>query len=147
MKNLTLVIPVKNETESLPKFLKEVIKIKYKVMLVIDSRDKNLYNSKLYKNKSIQKIIPKKTGYGNALIVGINKVKTKYFCIINADGSMNPVDIKNILSTRLTPRLYFKSDDGVKNSVIMDQLISKARAGDMDEGKGESETDTDLSDS
>ena len=27
MKNLTLVIPVKNETESLPKFLKEVIKM------------------------------------------------------------------------------------------------------------------------
>ena len=44
MKNLTLVIPVKNETESLPKFLKEVMKMKYNVMLVIDSKDKNSYN-------------------------------------------------------------------------------------------------------
>tara|TARA_B100000795_G_scaffold240240_1_gene202313 strand:- start:1285 stop:1971 length:687 start_codon:yes stop_codon:yes gene_type:complete len=105
MKNLTLVIPVKNETESLPKFLKEVIKMKYKTMLVIDSKDKNSYNSKLYKNKYIQKIIPNKTGYGNALIGGINNVKTKYFCIINADGSMNPADIKNMM--KLTNKYSF----------------------------------------
>ena len=97
MKNLTLVIPVKNEVESLPKFLSEVMKLKYKVMLVIDSKDKNSYNSKLYRHRLIQKTIPKKTGYGNALIGGINKVKTKYFCIINADGSMNPKDIKKML--------------------------------------------------
>ena len=29
-------------------------------------------------------------GYGNALIEGVNSVKTKYFCIINADGAMDP---------------------------------------------------------
>jgi glycosyltransferase involved in cell wall biosynthesis len=105
MKNLTLVIPVKNEVESLPKFLSEVIKLKYKVMLVIDSKDKNSYNSKLYQHRLIQKIIPKKTGYGNALIGGINKVKTKYFCIINADGSMNPKDIKKMM--KLTNKYSF----------------------------------------
>ena len=29
-------------------------------------------------------------GYGNALIEGINNSKTKFSCIINADGSMDP---------------------------------------------------------
>ena len=35
----------------------------------------------------------KKPGYGNALIEGINSTKTKYFSIINADGSMDPKDL------------------------------------------------------
>lgn len=105
MKNLTLIIPVKNETESLPKFLKEVLKMKYKILLVIDSKDKNTYQKKLYQHPNIKKIIPKMTGYGNALICGINNIKTKFFCIINADGSMNPRDIKKMM--KMTKKYSF----------------------------------------
>ena len=32
----------------------------------------------------------------NALIEGIEKITTDYFCIINADGSMNPIYLKEM---------------------------------------------------
>ena len=32
----------------------------------------------------------KNRGYGSAIIEGIKITNTKFFCIINADGSMNP---------------------------------------------------------
>ena len=40
--------------------------------------------------KNIKIIEQKNNGYGNALIEGINSARTKYCCIINADGAMNP---------------------------------------------------------
>ena len=40
----------------------------------------------------------KKKGYGAALIEGIKNVKTKYFCIFNADGSFNPKELSIMLN-------------------------------------------------
>ena len=48
-------------------------------------------------------------GYGNALIEGINFIKTKYFCIINADGSMNPSYLEEMLSHTKDNDLIFTS--------------------------------------
>ena len=39
---------------------------------------------------------PKDKGYGAALIEGINNVDTKFFCIFNADGSFNPIELTNM---------------------------------------------------
>ena len=36
-------------------------------------------------------------GYGSALIEGINKIDTDYLCIFNADGSFDPVNLKQML--------------------------------------------------
>ena len=36
-------------------------------------------------------------GYGNALIEGINNCETEYCCIINADGSMDPKYLKDMM--------------------------------------------------
>ena len=36
-------------------------------------------------------------GYGDALIQGINFIETELFCIFNADGSFNPIEIKQML--------------------------------------------------
>ena len=38
-------------------------------------------------------------GYGDALILGIKSVKTEYFCIFNADGSFNPIEISGMYSS------------------------------------------------
>ena len=37
-------------------------------------------------------------GYGNALIEGLGKINTEFFCIINADGSMDPKYLKQMLN-------------------------------------------------
>jgi hypothetical protein len=91
MKDLTLVIPAKNEWLSLPKVLDELNKYNYKIFIVIHKTDKKTIKSvKIYNHKIIKQ---NSYGYGNAIIKGINSVKTKYFCIFNADGSFDPNDI------------------------------------------------------
>jgi glycosyltransferase involved in cell wall biosynthesis len=95
MDKLTLVIPAKNESESLPLVLKELEPLKIKVIVVIPAGD-NLTR------KSIEnldcKIIDEKNGkgYGCALRIGIEQVETDFFCIFNADGSFHPSYLNNM---------------------------------------------------
>ncbi len=107
--NLTLLIPVKNEIESLGLFLKKLEKFEYKKLLVIDKKDENNYKLLIKKSKNTKIYISKKTGYGNALIEGINKINSKYFCVINADGSMNPAEIKKMVNLTKTNSFIFGS--------------------------------------
>jgi glycosyltransferase involved in cell wall biosynthesis len=88
MKNLTLVIPAKNEEYSLPKVLEEIKNINCKKFIILSGTDVKTIRS--IKNYNCKIIKQKKNGYGNALIEGINKVSTKYLCIFNADGSFDP---------------------------------------------------------
>ena len=46
-------------------------------------------------------------GYGAAIKEGVNKVKTKYFCIINADGSMNPKYLDQMFNKLFDENLDF----------------------------------------
>ncbi len=96
MENLTLVIPAKREAESLPVFLKELSEYNYKKIIVMDKDDESTINS-IKDFKDVEILFQKERGYGSALIEGINATKTKYFCIINADGSMNPSYLKPML--------------------------------------------------
>ena len=96
MKELTLVIPAKFESESLPKVLTELNKISVKIIVVLPKDDLLTFNSiKKYNSKII---FQKKNGYGSALNEGILSVKTKYFCIFNADGAFNPKYLKKMLN-------------------------------------------------
>jgi glycosyltransferase involved in cell wall biosynthesis len=88
MNRITLVIPAKNEEKSLPYVLDEIRNIKCKKLLIVTN-----INKKILKLKKIYKfdlILQNKDGYGSAIIEGIKKVKTKYLCIYNADGSFDP---------------------------------------------------------
>ena len=95
MDDTTLVIPAKNEAESLPKVLNELLKYKIKKIIVIPSDDKKTLDAiKTFDCKIIKQ---RGVGFGNALTQGINAVKTKYFCIFNADGSFNPIYLNDLL--------------------------------------------------
>jgi len=95
MENLTLLIPAKFESESLPSVLTELKKFNYKISVILKETDLTTINS--IKDFNIEVIYQKGNGYGNALIEGINNCKTKYFCIFNADGSFNPNEISEIM--------------------------------------------------
>ena len=88
MKNITLIIPAKDESESLPSVLKKLKKFKFKVNVVLHKSDKKTIKSIKYLKTKI--IYQAKKGYGDALITGINYCQTKFFCIFNADGSFKP---------------------------------------------------------
>ena len=89
MRDLTLIIPAKKEVESLPVFLKEIESYKCKKFVVLQKEDLETKEA-IRKIKNIKIIEQMNNGFGNALIEGINSVRTKYCCIINADGAMNP---------------------------------------------------------
>ena len=54
-------------------------------------------------------LVQKNSGYGNALIEGINSVTTEFCCIINADGSMNPAYLHTMLEKCSDQDLVFTS--------------------------------------
>ena len=94
MENLTLIIPAKNEKESLPNVLSELKKYNLNIIVVLEKEDLDTINSiKEYDHKILYQI---NKGYGDALLQGIRNVKTNFFCIFNADGSFNPIELKNM---------------------------------------------------
>jgi len=95
MNNLTLIIPAKNEKESLPHVLEELKGKNIKVHVILEEIDQKTIKS--ISNFECKIIFQKKIGYGDALIEGINSVNTKYFCIFNADGSFDPAEIDTML--------------------------------------------------
>jgi len=96
MENLTLVIPAKNEKESLPIVLNELKKFNIKILVVLEKEDMETINS--IRNYNCDILYQLNKGYGDALIQGINNTKTKYFCIFNADGSFVADELKDIFN-------------------------------------------------
>ena len=89
MKDLTLLIPTKKEVESLPKFLREIDNLDCKKLIVLQKEDVETKNA-IKDFDNIEILEQNNNGYGNAIIEGINHIDSKFFCIINADGSMDP---------------------------------------------------------
>jgi glycosyltransferase involved in cell wall biosynthesis len=96
MKNLTLIIPAKNEEISLPKVLEEIKKYKCKKIIILSKKDKKTINA--ISNFKCKIIKQKISGYGAALTEGIENVKTKYLCIFNADGSFDPKYLNKMIN-------------------------------------------------
>ena len=88
--DLTLVIPAKEETNCLFHVLEELQGFDIQKIIIIPN-DHNFPNE--WKFEKVKIINQKKNGYGNALLEGIDKVETKFFCIFNADGSFNPKEL------------------------------------------------------
>ena len=95
MNNLTLVIPAKNEKDSLPKVLDELKNYSLKILIILEKEDEETIQSA--RNYNCEILYQNGKGYGDALIHGINSVKTELFCIFNADGSFNPIELPKML--------------------------------------------------
>ena len=95
MNNLTLIIPAKNEEESLPQVLNEIKNYSCNKIVILEKSDIKTIES--IKNFECKIVYQAGQGYGNALIEGINNVTTDYLCIFNADGSFNPSYLNDML--------------------------------------------------
>ena len=79
MKDLTLIIPAKNEPESLPYVLIELEKLKLEFLIIMEERDFVTINAiDRFKSKII---FQKNRGYGDAILLGLQSIKTKYFLL------------------------------------------------------------------
>ena len=108
MKDLTLLIPTKKEVESLPKFLREIDNLDCKKLIVLQKEDVETKNA-IKDFDNIEILEQNNNGYGNAIIEGINHINTKFFCIINADGSMDPKYLSSMLNECIEKDLVFAS--------------------------------------
>ena len=96
MKNLTLIIPAKDEEDSLPQVLNEIKNYECNIIIILEESDIKTINS--IKNFNCKILYQSGRGYGNALIEGMNSVETDYTCIFNADGSFDPKYLKEMLN-------------------------------------------------
>ena len=79
MNDLTLIIPAKNESESLPQVIDSLKNLTCKIKVSLQVNDKATIDS--ISNKNIEIFYQSGKGYGNSLKEAINDCKTKYFCI------------------------------------------------------------------
>jgi len=95
VKNLTLIIPAKNEEDSLPQVLEEIKNYECNKIVILEESDFKTINA--IKKFNCKLVYQTGRGYGNALIEGLNNVETDYTCIFNADGSFNPKYLEEML--------------------------------------------------
>ena len=95
MSDLTLIIPAKNEKESLPKVLDELKKFNFKKNIILEASDKLTIEA--IKTYDCKIIYQDSNGYGDALKKGIETIETEFFCIFNADGSFNPKELDQMI--------------------------------------------------
>tara|TARA_B100000131_G_C17875389_1_gene516009 strand:- start:46 stop:711 length:666 start_codon:yes stop_codon:yes gene_type:complete len=91
MNDLTLIIPAKNESESLPIVLEGLKSFTCNIIVSLPKDD--LLTIESINKYNVEIIKQKENGYGSALIEGIKNCRTKYFCIFNADGSFDSSDL------------------------------------------------------
>jgi len=130
MKNLTIVIPAKNEEDNLPFVLHELKRINCKKIIVVNKINKKIKDIK--KKFKITVLKQSSNGYGVAIIQGIKKVKTDLIAIFNADGSFDPRFLFNIKNYNLNDKFLFasryekgaKSDDDTVVTYIGNKIFT-----------------------
>ena len=107
MNNLTLIIPAKNEAESLPIVLDDLKNLNCKILVSMKNDDISTFNS--IKNYNIKIHYQSKSGYGNSLVEAIQNCETELFCIFNADGSFDKEDLFKMRELCLENEFVFAS--------------------------------------
>ncbi len=95
MKKITFIVPTKNRTIQLEKFIKYHKKIfknlKYKFLIVDGSNTINHIKVKKFcKKNKISLLKQKKSGFMNSCFESINKVKTEYCTFLYDDDQLSP---------------------------------------------------------
>ncbi|MDB2486222.1 glycosyltransferase family 2 protein [Pelagibacteraceae bacterium] len=109
MTNLTIIIPTKNEEESLKILLNEIKEYDNVIgeIIIVDanSTDNTLV---VAKNENCRTILQNENGgYGDAIVRGVYASNYKYSIILDGDGSKNPVYINKLLETIISKDLDF----------------------------------------
>ena len=121
---ISLIIPCKNEAESLGAVLNEVKNNEYvdEIIVVVDSKDDN--SIPIINDFDCELIIQKRKGYGSAIIEGFKKAKNKFGCIYNADYSFDPRYLKDLVNLSKQHDFVFGSRYGGKGGSDDDDIIT-----------------------
>ena len=128
MSDLTLIIPAKNEKESLPKVLDELLKYNFKKNIILEASDETTIEA--IKTYDCKIIFQDSKGYGDALKKGIETVETKFFCIFNADGSFDPKYLKELKNRVLSGQDFvfcsrYEKEGGSEDDTVITYIGNK----------------------
>jgi glycosyltransferase involved in cell wall biosynthesis len=106
---LTVVIPIYNEAQSLGYFLPELVAVckthRWQLILVNDgSRDDTAAILSQYEDGNIVKVLHHKVnrGYGGALKTGLSSARTRYVVTMDGDGQHRTADLEAIQQFAVT---------------------------------------------
>ena len=128
MTKVSIIIPTLNAEESLKILLNEINKNSENVreIIIVDaqSSDKTIEISKSYNSKII--IQNNKSGYGDAIIKGINASNSEFSLVLDGDGSKNPIYINSLLSKIIKSKsdFVFAERYGENASSLDDTLLT-----------------------
>ena len=94
---ISLIIPCKNEVESLGAVLNEVKDNKFidEIIVIVDNEEDN--SIPVIEKFNYKLIIQSKKGYGSAIIEGFSNAKNNFGCIYNADYSFDPKYFEDLI--------------------------------------------------
>lgn len=97
---VSVLIPTKNEEGCIGRVLKEIPRDIVNEVVIIDgqSTDGTREEAKKFLKKNDKLIRQKKIGFGDAFLEGIKLVRGEIIIMMDADGSHNPQDIKQIMN-------------------------------------------------
>tara|TARA_B110001452_G_scaffold132307_1_gene109949 strand:+ start:833 stop:1507 length:675 start_codon:yes stop_codon:yes gene_type:complete len=87
---ISLIIPSKNEIETLGTVLTEVQNNRLIDEIIVIVDDENDNSIEVAKKHNCKIVIQKSKGYGSAIIEGFKNAKNNFGCIFNADFSFDP---------------------------------------------------------
>ncbi len=96
MDDLTIIIPAKQEKDSLPSVIENLKGFNCKIIVSLQENDNETINA--IKDLGVEIFYQSGIGYGNSLREAITNCKTKFFCIFNADGSFDNRDLTKMFS-------------------------------------------------
>lgn len=125
MKDLSIIIPAKQEVESLPIVLDEIKNFECDKIVILPPEDNETINA-ISKFNSLKIIKQNSPGVGSAIKQGISSINTNYFCILMADGSTDPKYIPQFYELLNREKLdlvfgsrYEKNDSGSDDDTIV----------------------------
>jgi len=96
-KNISLIIPTKNESKNLPYVIPKIPDIVDEIILVDGNSSDDTIKNALKLNSKIKVVKQKSHGKGQAIIEGFRESKGEILIMIDADGSMDPKEIPTFI--------------------------------------------------
>ncbi|MFX0084071.1 MAG: glycosyltransferase family 2 protein [Candidatus Hodarchaeota archaeon] len=119
-----VLIPARNEEDTLPKLLGQLSRYKPEMVVVVDNNSSDR-TMELAKNSGAVVVYERRIGYGSACLAGIRfisllQVKPKYICFFDADGQSNVEDIVKVA----TPVLARKTNYCQGSRMILNNSVN-----------------------
>jgi len=117
--DLSIVIPVFNESESIESLIDEIVNyvkdLKYEIVVVDDYSSDNTLDVLLkLKHENLCRIIKHSENFGqsSAIFSGVKESRSKVIATLDGDGQNNPRDIVKLFN-------FFMDKDGLNNNILV----------------------------